>query len=62
MGIELFNEEFYTYLTFRVMLTEKCGDKPFDFIDNVGIEVYNEKLPTGVEVYNEEIFTDSFSD
>ena len=37
MGIELFNEEFYTNSTFRVMLTQKCGDKPYEFIDNVGI-------------------------
>ena len=44
------------------MLTQKCGDKPYEFIDNVGIELYIEELPTGVELYNEEIFTDSFSE
>ena len=27
---------------------------------NVGIELYNEELPTGVALYNEEIFTESF--
>ena len=62
MGIELFNEEFYTNLTFRVMLTQKCWDKPYEFIDNVGIELFNEELPTGVELYNGEIFTDSSSE
>ena len=55
MGIEFFNEEFVintcTNLTFRVMLTEICGDEPYEFTDNVGIEVYNE-----------EIVTDSFSE
>ena len=44
------------------MLTEICGDEPYELIDNVGIELYNEKLPTGVELYNEEIVTDSFSE
>ena len=62
MGIELFNEEFYTNLTFRVMLTQNSGDKPYEFIDNVRIELYNEELPTGVELYNEEIFSDNFSE
>ena len=38
------------------MLTQKCGDKPYVFIDNVGIELYTEKLPIDVELYNEEIF------
>ena len=37
MGIELFNEEFYANLTFRVMLTQNSGDKPYEFVDNVGI-------------------------
>ena len=32
------------------------------FIDNVGIEMYTEKLPIDVELYNEEIFVDSFSE
>ena len=43
------------------MLTEWGGDEPYAFIDNVGIELYNEKLPTDVELYNE-IFADSFSE
>ena len=62
MGIEFYNEDFYTNLTFRVMLTQKCCDKPYESIDNVGIEWFNEELPTGVELYNEEIFTDSSSE
>ena len=62
MGSMLYNEEFHTNLTFRVMLTEICGEEPYEFIDNVGKELYNEKLPTGVELYNEEVVTDTFSE
>ena len=55
MGVELYNELFHNKLTFRVMSTEKCGDEPYEFIDNVGIEMYNEEFPTGSLLSNEPV-------